>query len=66
MFAVGLARVPNSVSQHSVKLALAEFLGCLPTVFRDTFFASGWAQAANNAGLRFETGIILGFAVGGL
>jgi hypothetical protein len=32
----------------------------------DTFFASGWAQAANNAGLRFETGIILGFAVGGL
>ena len=34
MFAVGLARVSNSVSQHSVKLALAEFLGlssnCLP------------------------------------
>src|SRR5258708_5667000 len=31
-------------------------LGCLPTVFRDTFFATGWAQAANNAGLRFGTG----------
>ena len=34
MFAVGLARVSDSVSQHSVKLALAEFLGlssnCLP------------------------------------
>jgi hypothetical protein len=27
MFAVGLARVSNSVSQHSVKLPLAEFLG---------------------------------------
>jgi hypothetical protein len=45
---------------------LLNFLGCLPTALRDTFFASGWAQAANNAGLRFETGIILGFAVGGL
>ena len=53
----GLARVSDSVSQHSVKLALAEFLGCLPTVFRDTFLAAGWAQAANNAGLRFETAL---------
>src|ERR1700694_1628398 len=35
-------------------------------VFRDTFFATGRAQAANNASLRFGTGIILGFAVGGL
>ena len=61
----GLARVSDSISQHSVKLALAEFLG-LSSNFRDTFFASGWAQAANKAGLRFETGIILGFAVGGL
>ena len=40
--------------------------GCLSTVFRDTFFATGWAQAANNADLRFGTDLILGFAVGGL
>jgi hypothetical protein len=39
---------------------------CLPTVFRDIFFATGRAQAADNAGLRFGTGLILGFAVGGL
>jgi hypothetical protein len=39
---------------------LLNSLGCLPAVFRDTFFATGRAQAANNAGL------ILGFAVGGL
>jgi hypothetical protein len=45
---------------------LLNFLGCLPIVFRDTFFATGRAQAANNAGLRFGTGLILGFAVGGL
>jgi len=45
---------------------LVNSLGCLPTVFRDTFFATGRAQAANNAGLRFGTGLILGFAVGGL
>jgi hypothetical protein len=38
---------------------LLNFLGCIPTVFPDTFFPS-------NAGLRFETDIILGFAVGGL
>src|SRR5258705_13880711 len=37
---------------------------CVPTVFRDTFFATGRAQAANNAGPRFGTGLILGFAVG--
>jgi hypothetical protein len=41
-------------------------LSCLPTVFRDSFFASGRAQAADNAGLRFGTGPILGLAVGGL
>jgi hypothetical protein len=41
-------------------------LGCSITVFRDTIFAAGREQAANNAGLRFGTGIILGFAVGGL
>jgi len=41
-------------------------LGCLPITFRDTFFAAGRAQAANNAGLRFGTDHILGFAVGGL
>jgi len=40
--------------------------GCFPTAFRDTFFATGLAQAANNAGLRFGAGLILGFAVGGL
>jgi hypothetical protein len=40
--------------------------GCLSTAFRDTFFATGRAQAANSAGLRFGTGLILGFAVGGL
>src|SRR5258708_20595494 len=45
---------------------LLNSLGCLPTVFRDTFFATGRAQAANNAGLRFGPGLILGFAVGGL
>jgi hypothetical protein len=45
---------------------LLNFLGCLPIVFRDTFFATGLAQAANNTGLRFGTGLILGFAVGGL
>jgi hypothetical protein len=45
---------------------LVNSLGCLTTVFRDTIFATGRAQAANNAGLRFGTGLILGFAVGGL
>ncbi len=40
--------------------------GCLSTTFRDTFFATGRAQAANNAGLRFGSGRIFGFAVGGL
>jgi hypothetical protein len=41
-------------------------LGCRITVFRDTIFATGREQAANNASLRFGTGLILGFAVGGL
>jgi len=41
-------------------------LGFRAAVFRDTIFATGLAQAANNAGLRFGTGLILGFAVGGL
>jgi hypothetical protein len=45
---------------------LLNSLSWLPTVFRDTFFATGRAQAANNAGLRFGAGLILGFAVGGL
>jgi hypothetical protein len=40
--------------------------GLRTPVFRDTIFATGRAQAANNAGLRFGTGLILGFAVGGL
>src|ERR1700730_6293732 len=38
---------------------LLNSLGCLPTAFRDTFFATGRAQAANNAGLRFGTGLIV-------
>ena len=37
----GLARASDSVSQHSVKLALAEFLGLTPNCLPDTFFASG-------------------------
>jgi hypothetical protein len=45
---------------------LLNSLRCLPTVFPDTFFATGRAQAANNAGLRFGTGLIWGFDVGGL
>ena len=45
---------------------LLNSLSWLPTVFRDTFFATGRAQAANNAGRRFGNGLILGFAVGGL
>jgi hypothetical protein len=45
---------------------LLNSLGCFPTVFHDTFFATERAQAANNAGLRVGTGLILGFAVGGL
>jgi hypothetical protein len=45
---------------------LLSSLSCLPSVFRDTFFATGRAQAADNAGLRFGTDLILGFAVGGL
>jgi hypothetical protein len=61
-----LASIPDRFGQHGVKLALAEFLRLPPTVFRDTFFATGRAQAANNAGLRFGIGLILGFAVGGL
>lgn len=40
--------------------------GRLSTPFDDTFFATGRAQAANDAGDRFGTGLILGFAVGGL
>lgn len=39
---------------------------CLSAVLRDTFFATGRAQAANDAGLGFGGGLILGLAVGGL
>jgi hypothetical protein len=45
---------------------LLNSLGCLVTFFRDTTFIAGRAQAANNAGLRFGAGLILGFAVGTL
>src|ERR1700722_12769542 len=44
---------------------LVNSFGCRTLVFRDdTTFATGRAQAATNA--RFGTGLILGFAVGGL
>jgi hypothetical protein len=36
------------------------------TVVHDTIFSTGLEQAANNAGLRFGTGLILGLAVGDL
>jgi hypothetical protein len=49
-----------------VNCDLLNSLSCLPTVFRDTFFANGRAQAANNTRLRFGADLILGFAVGGL
>jgi hypothetical protein len=45
---------------------LLSSLGGLHTVFHDTFFVIGRAHAANDTGLRFGTGLILGFAVGGL
>ena len=62
-----LARIPDRFSQHGVKRwRLVHSLGCRVTVFRDTIFATGRTQAANNAGFRFGTDTILGFAVGGL
>lgn len=39
---------------------------CLSAVLRDTFFATGRAQAADDAGVSFGGGLILGLAVGGL
>jgi Bacterial regulatory helix-turn-helix protein, lysR family len=36
------------------------------TVVHDTIFSTGLEQAANNVGLRFGTGLILGLAVGDL
>jgi hypothetical protein len=56
----------DGLSQHCVQLRPAEFLKLPLHCLRDTFFATGRAQAADNAGLRFGTGLILGFAVGGL
>jgi len=41
-------------------------VGFRATVFRDTIFAAGRAQAANDAGLCFGSDLILGFAVAGL
>jgi hypothetical protein len=44
---------------------LVNSLGFFTAVFReDTTFATGRAQAANNTGRRFGSGLILGFAVG--
>jgi hypothetical protein len=41
--------------------------GCLTAGLRvDTTLSNGREQAANSAGFRFGTGLILGFAVGGL
>ena len=37
-----------------------------PVLRVDTILSTGRAQAANSAGFRFGTGLILGFAVGGL
>jgi hypothetical protein len=46
---------------------LVNSFGCRAIGFReDTTFAAGRVQAANDIALRFGTGIILGFAVGGL
>jgi len=46
---------------------LVNSLGLFTAVFReDTTFATGRAQAANYTGRRFGSGLILGFAVGGL
>jgi hypothetical protein len=59
-------RVSDGLCQHGFNCDLLNSLGRLPTVFRDTFFATWRAHAANDAGLRFGTGLILGFAVGGL
>jgi hypothetical protein len=40
---------------------------CLTPGLRvDTILSTGRAQAATSAGFRFGTGLILGFAVGGL
>src|SRR5208283_4279494 len=60
---IPLARIPDCFSQHGVKLALGEVLWlqhhCLPR-------HNHRGGAANHAGLRFGTGLIFGFAVGGL
>ena len=61
-----LAGIPDRFSQHGVKLALAQFLGLPPHCLARHFFSTGRAQAANNAGSRLGTGLILGFDVGGL
>jgi len=45
---------------------LLNSVGCRTAGFRfDTTFAAGWLQAASDV-LRFGTGTIRGFAVGGL
>jgi hypothetical protein len=41
-------------------------LSCCLSGFFDTFFATGRAHVADNAGLRFGASLIFGFAVGGL
>ena len=63
---IPLARIPDRLSWHGVSWRLVNSLGCSITGFRDTIFATGREQAANNAGVRLGTGLILGFAVGGL
>ena len=61
-----LARIPDRLRQHGVKLALGKFLRLPYYCLRDTTFATGRAQAANSAGFRFGTDTIFGLAVGGL
>jgi hypothetical protein len=41
-------------------------LGRFIAFFRDTIFAAGRAQAADDTAARFGIDLILGFAVGGL
>jgi hypothetical protein len=63
-----LRRVSSGLSQHCFQLRLGEFLRLhlTPGLRVDTILSTGRAQAANSAGFRFGTCLILGFAVGGL
>src|SRR3979490_2826876 len=61
-------RVSSGLSQHCFQLRLGEFLR-LPHSWlarRHYPIPPARAQAPNSAGFRFGSGLILGFAVGGL